>query len=112
MISRRLVQRCLGTSPEVSFVLTLVSPSSTVISRLCVAALPSSGERSSSLIGTGSNDSPGSGKAPAHPLSQAWNINPDELAVCQHPDGSDWLLGTGSFGEPSSLRCSGPLISL
>lgn len=34
-----------------------------------------------------------------HPLSEAWNIDPAELAVCQLPDGKDWLLGAGSFGE-------------
>ena len=34
-----------------------------------------------------------------HPLSDAWNIDPSELAVCQLPDGRDWLLGAGSFGK-------------
>jgi hypothetical protein len=28
-----------------------------------------------------------------------WSIHPAELSICQHPDGSDWLLGTGAFGE-------------
>lgn len=69
--------------------------------RLCdPAAIPSSGDRSSSVLNSGSNTTPSSGQqAQAHPLSEAWNIDPAELAVCQFPDGSDWLLGTGSFGE-------------
>ena len=57
------------------------------------------------MLNSGSNTTPSSGQqaqaqAQAHPLSEAWNIDPAELAVCQFPDGSDWLLGTGSFGEP------------
>ena len=52
------------------------------------------------MLNSGSNTTPSSGQqAQAHPLSEAWNIDPAELAVCQFPDGSDWLLGTGSFGE-------------
>ena len=50
----------------------------------------SSGERSWSVEGGGKPD--------LHPLSDAWSINPADLAVCQLPDGRDWILGTGSFG--------------
>ena len=39
-----------------------------------------------------------------HPLSDAWNIDPSELAVCELADGKDWLLGTGSFGASSLYR--------
>ena len=50
----------------------------------------SSGERSWSVEEGGKPD--------LHPLSDAWSINPADLAVCQLPDGRDWILGTGSFG--------------
>ena len=32
---------------------------------------------------------------------EVWNIEPSELQVYKLPDGSDWLLGTGSFGQVS-----------
>ena len=28
-----------------------------------------------------------------------WYVNPSEIAICKHEDGSDWLLGTGSYGK-------------
>lgn len=36
--------------------------------------------------------------SPLLQMDRAWTIDPSELAVCQLSDGSDWLLGTGSFG--------------
>ena len=35
-------------------------------------------------------------------LSDVWNIKPEELQICTRPDGSEWLLGTGSFGQVRS----------
>ena len=26
-------------------------------------------------------------------------INPEEIEICKHDDGTDWLLGTGSYGQ-------------
>ena len=48
-------------------------------------------------------------KPVVHPLSDAWNIDPSELAVCELPDGKDWLLGTGSFGASPALTASATL---
>ena len=31
-------------------------------------------------------------------LSSA-EIDPSEIVICKRPDGSDWLLGQGSFGQ-------------
>jgi hypothetical protein len=28
---------------------------------------------------------------------QNWYVDPDEIEFCRRPDGSDWLLGEGSF---------------
>ena len=36
---------------------------------------------------------------PGGPVSHAWDLDPSEVVVCKRPDGSDWLLGTGSFGQ-------------
>lgn len=36
---------------------------------------------------------------PGAALLHAWDLDPTEIAVCKRPDGSDWLLGTGSFGQ-------------
>ena len=36
-------------------------------------------------------------------LSSA-EIDPSEIAICKHPDGSDWLLGQGSFGQVGLCR--------
>lgn len=41
-------------------------------------------------------------------LSEAWLIPPEELAICQLPNGKDWLLGSGSFGEPQ-MTLIGPV---
>lgn len=32
------------------------------------------------------------------PHSFEWRINPEQLAICKRPDGSDWRLGAGGFG--------------
>lgn len=40
------------------------------------------------------------------PLAHAWDLDPSEIAVCKRPDGSDWLLGTGSFGQVSLCLCA------
>lgn len=31
-------------------------------------------------------------------------LDPDEIVICKRPDGSDWLLGAGSFGQ-ARIRC-------
>ena len=31
--------------------------------------------------------------------SANWQINADEIEICRAEDGSDWLLGSGSFGQ-------------
>ena len=42
-------------------------------------------------------------------LSDVWNIKPEELQICKRPDGSEWLLGTGSFGQVRSpAGCAAP----
>ena len=35
------------------------------------------------------------------------SISPDELQIYRHPDGREWVLGRGSFGEVGllSLHC-------
>lgn len=35
--------------------------------------------------------------------NQAWEINPDQIQICQHPRGGLWQLGSGSFGVVCSL---------
>jgi len=30
---------------------------------------------------------------------QGWYIDPGEIAICKQDDGTDWLLGTGSYGK-------------
>ena len=32
---------------------------------------------------------------------QPWDLDPAEITICKRPDGSDWLLGVGSFGQVS-----------
>ncbi|DBB04573.1 TPA: hypothetical protein ACH3X1_012652 [Trebouxia sp. C0004] len=31
--------------------------------------------------------------------AQPWDLDPAEITICKRPDGSDWLLGIGSFGQ-------------
>lgn len=31
--------------------------------------------------------------------SMEGQIDPNEIEICKHPDGSDWLLGQGNFGK-------------
>lgn len=31
--------------------------------------------------------------------AQPWDLDPAEITVCKRPDGSDWVLGVGSFGQ-------------
>ena len=42
---------------------------------------------------------PSSLMQPGWVVSHAWDLDPSEVLVCKRPDGSDWLLGTGSFGQ-------------
>lgn len=30
---------------------------------------------------------------------QSWFVDPSEVEFCRRPDGSDWLLGEGSYGK-------------
>lgn len=30
---------------------------------------------------------------------QSWFVDPSEIEFCRRPDGSDWLLGEGSYGK-------------
>lgn len=30
---------------------------------------------------------------------EAWKIPRDDIEICHRPDGSDWLLGYGSYGQ-------------
>lgn len=46
---------------------------------------------------------------PGAALVHAWDLDPSEIAVCKRPDGSDWLLGTGSFGQVSTIQLLIPL---
>lgn len=41
-------------------------------------------------------------------LNEAWTITPSDLEICLRRDGSDWLLGAGSFGafKKSSSGCA------
>ena len=32
-------------------------------------------------------------------------ISPDEIEICKRPDGSEWILGTGSFGQVRGAGC-------
>lgn len=48
---------------------------------------------------------PGSAMSSAAGPVHAWDIDSAEIAVCKRLDGSDWLLGTGSFGQVGSLFC-------
>ena len=42
------------------------------------------------------------------------SISPDELQIYRHPDGREWVLGRGSFGEVRllTLHCFTTLITL
>lgn len=31
--------------------------------------------------------------------AQPWDLDPAEITICKRPDGSDWVLGIGSFGQ-------------
>ena len=33
--------------------------------------------------------------------NQSWQLHEEDLAICLRPDGSDWRLGTGSYGTVS-----------
>ena len=33
--------------------------------------------------------------------AQPWDLDPAEITICKRPDGSDWVLGVGSFGQVS-----------
>ena len=37
--------------------------------------------------------------------AQPWDLDPAEITICKRPDGSDWVLGVGSFGQvgPSAI---------
>ena len=35
--------------------------------------------------------------------AQPWDLDPAEITVCKRPDGSDWILGIGSFGQVDLL---------
>ena len=39
-------------------------------------------------------------------FSNARNIDPTEIEICKREDGSDYLLGAGSFGEVNASRRS------
>ena len=40
--------------------------------------------------------------APADGVAaQPWDLDPAEITICKRPDGSDWVLGVGSFGQVS-----------
>lgn len=32
-------------------------------------------------------------------LLAGWEISPDQIEICQTPDGSEWLLGEGRYGQ-------------
>ena len=36
--------------------------------------------------------------------AQPWDLDPAEITVCKRPDGSDWVLGVGSFGQVTQTR--------
>ncbi len=38
-----------------------------------------------------------------------WDVDPDEIQICQRDDGSDWVLGTGTFG---AVRRPTPTLTL
>ncbi len=80
--------------------------------------------------GTGSSEdhagSTGSSSSPVHLTSvpvvgqwlhsevgaaQPWDLDPAEITICKRPDGSDWVLGVGSFGQvhQQSLHLPGAL---
>ena len=35
-------------------------------------------------------------------MLQGWDIDPADIEICKHEDGSDFLLGAGSYGK---VRC-------
>jgi hypothetical protein len=39
-----------------------------------------------------------------HP-QPSWKISPDDITIVKRPDGSDWLLGTGAYGQVALLAC-------
>lgn len=46
----------------------------------------------------------GSGETADSPFVDSWRIMPSELQICRRPDGSEWLLGEGSFGKVRAVR--------
>lgn len=34
--------------------------------------------------------------------AQPWDLDPAEITICKRPDGSDWVLGIGNFGQVCS----------
>ena len=38
--------------------------------------------------------------------AQPWDMDPSEIVICTRPDGSDWLLGEGSYGQVCNLKYS------
>ena len=65
--------------------------------------------RHSSLASSDSSTLPGSYTLEADHLILStlvdWRIEPDEIEICKHPDGSPWSLGTGGFGQVPSRLC-------
>lgn len=41
--------------------------------------------------------------APDGVAAQPWDLDPAEITICKRPDGSDWVLGVGSFGQVCCL---------
>jgi hypothetical protein len=36
---------------------------------------------------------------------QSWFVDASEIEFCRRPDGSDWLLGEGSYGKVHGSGC-------
>lgn len=39
--------------------------------------------------------------------AQPWDLDPAEITICKRSDGSDWVLGVGSFGQVRWVLVSG-----
>ena len=43
--------------------------------------------------------------------AQPWDLDPAEITICKRPDGLDWILGVGSFGQVCQILVKLPCIT-